>query len=85
MEKLSLKEIATGIRACEFAPKKWAFDTIEQAGETKMTSFGKMTKYIVTIKFNAARYDDNGIRFQVNHYEDSHAYSIFYDGAVYLG
>lgn len=85
MKKISLKEIAREIRASEFAPKKWEFDTIEQVGETKTTSFGKMTEYIVTIKFNAARYDDNGIQFQVNHYEDEDSYSIFYEGAVYLG
>ncbi len=85
MKKINLKNIAREIRTCEFAPKKWEFETIEQIDETKETSFGKMTKYLVTIKFKAAKYDDNGMKFQVAHYEDDDAYRVYFDGNTYLG
>ena len=85
MKKISLKEIAREVRACKFAPKKWEFETIEQIDETKDTSYGKMTKYLVTIKFNAAKYDNNGMIFQVAHYEDDDVYSVYFDGTTYLG
>lgn len=85
MKKISLKEIARGIRTCEFAPKKWEFETIEQIEETKETSFGKKTKYLLTIRFPASKYDDNGMKFQVCHYEDNDAYAVFFDGNTYLG
>ena len=85
MKKISLKEITRGIRTCEFAPKKWEFETIEQIEETKETSFGKMTKYLLNIRFPASKYDDNGMKFQVCHYEDNDAYAVFFDGNTYLG
>lgn len=85
MKKINLNEIAIEIRRSEFAPKKWTFDTLEQVDETKVTAFGVMTKYMVTIRIKAAKYDDNGIKFQVNHYEEEDSYSVFYAGSVYLG
>ena len=85
MKKISLKEIAREIRENEFTRKiKWDFESIEQL-ETKDTSYGKMTKYEVIIRYNASKYDDNGHKFEVNHYEDSDSYAVYWNGSTYLG
>lgn len=85
MLKLNLKEIASEIRRCEFAPAKWTFEEIKQIEETKETAYGKMTKYLLTIRFPASKYDNNGMKFQVCHYEDDDAYAVFFDGYDFLG
>ncbi len=82
--KVSLKEITRAINENEFVPKNWKYEEIEYV-ETLDTSFGKMDKYIVTVRFKAAKYDNNGIAFQINHYVDENAYRCYYNGECYLG
>lgn len=85
MKKLNLKKIAREIRANAFCPKaKWEFEEIEHLETIDDTAYGRITKYLVTIRFNDAKYDNNGRKFQVNHYEDDDAYVVFFDGSTYL-
>ena len=83
--KISMREITKAINANQYAPeKKWQYEEIELI-ETVDTMYGKMDKYEVTVRFNAAKYDDNGIKYQINHYVDENAYSCYYNGSCYLG
>lgn len=83
--KISLKEITRAINENQFAPeKKWQYEEIELI-EALDTSFGKMDKYEVTVRFKAGKYDDNGIKYQINHYVDENSYSCYFNGTCYLG
>ena len=83
--KISLKEITRAINENQFAPeKKWQYEEIEFI-ETLDTSFGRLDKYEVTVRFKAAKYDNNGIKYQINHYVDEEAYGCYYNGTCYLG
>lgn len=82
--KISLKEITREINENEFVPKNWKYEEIAYV-ETLDTTWGKMDKYIVTVRFKAGKYDDNGIAFQINHYVDTNTYQCYYNGSCYLG
>lgn len=83
--KLNLKEIAREIRANEFTRNiKWQFESIEQLETIEDTAYGRLTRYEVVIRYNASKYDDNGHKFQVNHYEDSDSYAVYWNGSTYL-
>ena len=64
---------------------KWQFESIEQIEKTKDSSYGKLTKYEVFVRYKASKYDNNGYRLLVNHYEDSDSYAVFWNGDAYLG
>lgn len=87
MKKLNLNEIAREIKANEFTikNKKWWFESIEELDAIDDTAYGRITKFEVIIRFSAARYDDNGQKFKVNHYEDSDSYAVYWNGNIYLG
>ena len=84
MKKLNLKLIADEIRKNEFTTtKRWWLDSIEEI-ETVDTYYGTLTRYEVIISFSAGKYDDNGMKYQVNHYEDSDTYRVLWDGNTFL-
>lgn len=84
--KLNLKEIAREISANELAKKvKWKFESIEWIKTIDDTFYGRMTKYEVVIRYNAPKYEDNGYKFEVNHYEDEDCYAVYWNGSTYLG
>lgn len=84
--KLNLREIAREINTIEFTRKiKWQFESIEQLGTIEETAYGRLTKYEVIIRYNASKYDDNGHKFEVYHYEDSDSYAVYWNGSTYLG
>ena len=83
--KISLKEITRAINENEYAPeKRWQYEEIEHI-YTFDTAYGRMDKYEVTVRVKAAKYEDNGIKYQINHYADEDAYSCYYNGTCYLG
>ena len=83
--KINMKEITRSINENQFAPeKKWQYEEIRFI-ETVDTCYGRMDKYEVTVRFKAAKYDDNGIKYQINHYVDEESYSCYYNGSCYLG
>lgn len=84
--KISMKEITRAIRENQYAPeKKWEYESIEFI-KTVDTMYGRMDKYEVTVRFKAAKYDDNGIKFEINHYVDANdVYGCYYNGSCYLG
>lgn len=87
MKKLNLNEIAREIRANEFTVKnkKWWLESIEELETIDDTAYGRITKFEVIIRFSAGKYDDNGQKFKVNHYEDSDCYAVYWNGNTYLG
>ena len=83
--KISMKELAREINENGFAPVvKWSFEEIELL-ETLDTTYGKLDKYEVTVRIKAGKYDDNGIKYQINHYVDENIYRCYYNGTSYLG
>lgn len=83
--KISLKEITKSINENEYAPAtKWQYEEIRLI-ETIDTMHGRMDKYEATVRFKAGKYDNNGIKYQINHYVDDDAYVCFFNGSCYLG
>lgn len=83
--KISMKEITMAINKNQFAPNKaWHYEEIELKGRLD-SMFGKIDQYEVTVKFKADKYEDNGIKYLINHYIDENAYACFYNGSCYLG
>lgn len=87
MKKINLNELAKEIRANKFTrSSKWIFESIEQSQPTKNTAYGRLTKYEVVIRYKvSSKYDDNGTRFEVNHYEDDDVYAVYFLKTEYLG
>lgn len=82
--KISMKEITRAINENQYAPeKKWQYEEIELM-ETLDTMYGRLDKYEVTVRFKAGKYENNGIKYQINHYVDENAYGCYYNGACYL-
>jgi hypothetical protein len=80
-----MKEITRAINENRYAPeKKWQYETIEFI-ESLDTMYGTMDKYEITVRFKASKYDDNGIKYQINHYVDEDAYGCYWNGTCYLG
>ena len=88
--KINMKEITRAINENEYSPakyinaKKWEYESVELI-ETMDTMYGQMDKYEVTVRFKAAKYDDNGIKYQINYYVDENAYGCYFNGSCYLG
>lgn len=83
--KISMKEITRAINENQYAPeKKWQFEDLELI-ETLDTMYGRMDKYEVTVRVKAGKYDNNGIKYQINHYVDENAYGCYWNGTCYLG
>ena len=83
--KISMKEITRAINENQYAPeKKWQYESIELI-ESIDTMYGVMDKYEVTVRIKAGKYDDNGIKYQINHYVDENEYGCYWNGTCYLG
>lgn len=82
--KISMKEITRAINENQYAPeKKWQYEEIELI-KTIATMYGQMDKYEVTVRFKAGKYEDNGIKYQINHYVDENSYGCYWSGTCYL-
>lgn len=83
--KLIHREIAREIKANEFTKNiKWQFESVERLETIEKTTYGRLTRYEVVIRYSSSKYDDNGHKYQVNHYEDSDRYAIYWNGSTYL-
>jgi hypothetical protein len=83
--KLNMKEVTRAINENQFAPQgKWTYEEIESI-DTVFCAYGQVDRYLVTVRVKAGKYDDNGIRYKVNHYADEDAYHCYYEGTCYLG
>ena len=83
--KINMKEITIAINENKYAPeKKWQYETIEHL-ETIDSMYGKIDKYEVTVRFKAAKYDNNGIKYEILHYVDENEYGCYFNGSCYLG
>lgn len=88
--KINMKEITAAINENKYSPaneanaKKWQYETIEHL-ETIDSMYGKIDKYEVTVRFKAAKYDNNGIKYEILHYVDENAYGCYFNGNCYLG
>lgn len=84
--KINLKEITRAINENEYAPeKKWQYETITFIESIDTIGFGKMDKYEVTVRIKAGKYDNNGIKYQINHYVDEEVYTSYWNGTCFLG
>lgn len=84
--KISMAEITRAINENEYAPeKKWQYETIELIDALETVCNGHLDRYEVTVKVKAGKYDNNGFKYQINHYVDKNAYCCYYNGACYLG
>lgn len=87
--KISMKEITRAINENQYSPaknsnaKKWECESIEHI-ETIDSMYGKIDKYEVTVRFKAAKYDNNGIKYEILHYVDDNAYGCYFNGSCYL-
>ena len=83
--KINLPEIIKEIKANRFAPKtEWHIESIELV-KTIDSCYGMIDQYEIVVKFKAGSYDDNGVKYLVNHYVDESSYVCFYNGLCYLG
>ena len=83
--KINMKEITKAIETNQFAPKtKWEFVEIELV-KTIESIYGMIDQYEITVQFKAGKYEDNGMKFLINHYVDENSYACFYNGICYLG
>lgn len=80
-----MKEITKAINGNEYAPeKKWEYESIELL-ETLDTMYGRLDKYEVTVRFKAPKFENNGIKYQINHYVDANdVYGCYYNGSCYI-
>lgn len=84
--KISLKEITRAINENQFAPEtKWQYESIELIDTVDTVCNGRLDRYEITVRIKAGRYDNNGIKYQINHYADEDAYCCYYNGSCYLG
>lgn len=83
--KVSIKEITRTIKENQFAPTtKWEIVEIELV-KTLESVYGMIDQYEITIRFEAGKYEVNGVKYLVNHYFDKNAYDCFYNGLCCLG
>lgn len=77
---LDLEQVTKLIKKDQFVPVgKWEYKSI-QPMDTKDTTWGKLYRFIFTIKHKPDKYERTLTEYQVNYYYDEHRYVIYYNG-----